>query len=255
MFGKSYFEDDEYNTMSDITPLMTLRYTRSDADYEDRGTHIQNFPLYLHDNIAMNGNEIQNASRYYIGDSYRNKIEHIPINDSMTIGFGDKLIFSRTTDNGPEIAFEFLENEWVDNFRHWNFKHFQIINANIVQTQDLSEENKYLLNTSFAEYDNKSNKIKIDHNKLSNELYLENIRLKKNQEKQEEEIIANMLASSVMFELMLSLQQPSLLNIENRERAIIEIYVKLISKGIKNINDVPQVIRNQIENRLNLTSN
>lgn len=95
--------------------------------------------------------------------------------------------------------------------------------------------------------DNTENKISI--------LEAENEKLKVEQEQQNEEILVNMLANTEMFEMILGMM-PMTLSIEDKNtknnggNSMIEVYVTLIIKGVKTIEDVPLVIREQVIERL-----
>ena len=83
----------------------------------------------------------------------------------------------------------------------------------------------------------------------------ENKQLKLEQEQQNEEILVNMLANTEMFEMILGMM-PMTLSIEDKNtknnggNSMIEVYCTLIIKGVKTIEDVPLVIREQVIERL-----
>lgn len=83
----------------------------------------------------------------------------------------------------------------------------------------------------------------------------ENEKLKIEQEQQNEEILVNMLANTEMFEMILGMM-PMTLSIEDKNtknnggNSMIEVYCTLIIKGVKTIEDVPLVIREQVVERL-----
>ena len=83
----------------------------------------------------------------------------------------------------------------------------------------------------------------------------ENEKLKQEQEQQNEEILVNMLANTEMFEIILGMI-PMTLSIDEKNTknsggsSMIEVYVTLIIKGVKTIEDVPLVIREQVIERL-----
>lgn len=127
------------------------------------------------------------------------------------------------------------------------------------------EENKdkYLINTKYF----KENNILIfsdiptieilqqEQGKKISILEAENEKLKVEQEQQNEEILVNMLANTEMFEMILGMM-PMTLSIEDKNtknnggNSIIEVYCTLIIKGVKTIEDVPLVIREQVIERL-----
>lgn len=86
-------------------------------------------------------------------------------------------------------------------------------------------------------------------------LEAENENLKLEQEQQNEEILVNMLANTEMFEMILGMM-PTTLSIEEKNTKnsggsnMVEVYVTLIIKGVKTIEDVPLVIREQVIERL-----
>ena len=83
----------------------------------------------------------------------------------------------------------------------------------------------------------------------------ENEKLKQEQEQQNEEILVNMLANTEMFEIILGMM-PVTLSIDEKNTknsggsSMIEVYCTLIIKGVKTIEDVPLVIREQVIERL-----
>ena len=86
-------------------------------------------------------------------------------------------------------------------------------------------------------------------------LEAENEKLKVEQEQQNEEILVNMLANTEMFEMILGMM-PMTLSIEDKNTKnnggsnMVEVYCTLIIKGVKTIEDVPLVIREQVVERL-----
>ena len=77
----------------------------------------------------------------------------------------------------------------------------------------------------------------------------ENEKLKVEQEQQNEEILVNMLANTEMFEMLLGMI-PMSINENKGGNSMIEVYVTLIIKGVKTVEDVPLVIREQVIERL-----
>ena len=87
-------------------------------------------------------------------------------------------------------------------------------------------------------------KIKID-NSVKNISILE-----KEQVQQNEEILINMMANIEMFEMILNMM-PTEINLNSKGvNPMVEVYATLIIKGIKSIDDVPLVIREQVIERL-----
>lgn len=84
-------------------------------------------------------------------------------------------------------------------------------------------------------------------------LEAENEKLKVEQEQQNEEILVNMLANTEMFEMILGMMPMTLSEDKTKNNggnSMIEVYVTLIIKGVKTIEDVPLVIREQVIERL-----
>ena len=93
--------------------------------------------------------------------------------------------------------------------------------------------------------------IEIIQDKIS-VLEAENEKLKVEEEKQNEEILVNMLANTEMFEMILGMM-PTTLSIENKNNGgsnMVEVYVTLIIKGIKAVEDVPLAIKEKVIERL-----
>ena len=86
-------------------------------------------------------------------------------------------------------------------------------------------------------------------------LEAENEKLKVEQEQQNEEILVNMLANTEMFEMILGMM-PMTLSIEDKNtknnggNSMIEVYCTLIIKGVKTIEDLPLIKREQVIERL-----
>ena len=78
-------------------------------------------------------------------------------------------------------------------------------------------------------------------------------KIKIEQEQQNEEILVNMLANTEMFEMLLGMIPMTLSKDKTKNNggnSMIEVYVTLIIKGVKTIEDVPLVIREQVVERL-----
>ena len=70
---------------------------------------------------------------------------------------------------------------------------------------------------------------------------------------QEEELITSLLASTDMFEMILSLLGTNIVALteENKEaNRIIDVFVALITRGKKTLEDVPNVIKEAVKNKL-----
>ena len=84
-------------------------------------------------------------------------------------------------------------------------------------------------------------------------LEAENEKLKVEQEQQNEEILVNMLANTETFEMLLGMIPMTLSEDKTKNNggnSMIEVYCTLIIKGVKTIEDVPLVIREQVIERL-----
>lgn len=77
------------------------------------------------------------------------------------------------------------------------------------------------------------------------------------QKAQNEEILSNMLATTEVFEMILTMSAPMSVDIENKNKnlggnSMVEVYVTLILKGVKTIDQVPTVIREKVREQLDL---
>jgi hypothetical protein len=82
-------------------------------------------------------------------------------------------------------------------------------------------------------------------------------RIEENQNEQDKDILNNMLAIIEIFEMTLTItgfdESESTYNIRNEKvDKMIEVYVKLIQKQIKTIEDIPKILREQVKERLEL---
>lgn len=70
----------------------------------------------------------------------------------------------------------------------------------------------------------------------------------------EENIISTMLACSELYEMILDVEEINIYGLKdtvrNMSNAMIQIYVKLIQKGLKTIDDVPVRLRDAVESEL-----
>lgn len=93
-------------------------------------------------------------------------------------------------------------------------------------------------------------RVDILENKIS-ALEAENKSLKIEQDQQNEEILVNMLANTEMFEMILGMMPTtSIKNKNNGGSNMVEVYVTLIIKGIKAVEDVPLAIKEKVIERL-----
>ena len=75
-------------------------------------------------------------------------------------------------------------------------------------------------------------------------------KLEDEQVQQNNEILVNMLANTEMFEMILGMM-PVEINLNSKGvNPMVEVYTTLIIKGIKSIEDVPLVLREQVIERL-----
>ena len=75
-------------------------------------------------------------------------------------------------------------------------------------------------------------------------------KLEDEQVQQNNEILVNMLANTEMFEMILGMM-PVEINLNSKGvNPMVEVYVTLIIKGVKSIEDVPLVLREQVIERL-----
>ena len=96
--------------------------------------------------------------------------------------------------------------------------------------------------------------------KMQNEeidfLKTENQELKESQLRQDVEIVESMLASVELFEMVFSISMRTLdnTNIKNvgGNKNMVQVYVTLILKKVKTIDDVPAMIREEVQKQLDL---
>lgn len=94
------------------------------------------------------------------------------------------------------------------------------------------------------------NKISILTEKLES-VTVKNTTLQESQKTQDTEIISGMLANAELFEMVLAISSPATINNKtNGGKGMIEVYATLIIKGVKKLEDVPMVIREQVRLRL-----
>ena len=116
-------------------------------------------------------------------------------------------------------------------------------------------EVKYLKNGNFLVFSDTPT-IETLQQELANKISIleeENKQLKIEQEQQNEEILVNMLANTEMFEMLLGMIPMTLSEDKTKNSggsSMIEVYCTLIIKGVKTIEDVPLVIREQVVERL-----
>lgn len=106
----------------------------------------------------------------------------------------------------------------------------------------------YDINFGYIDFSSET-EMQVLQNKISI-LEGENERLKLEQEQQNNEILVNMLANTEMFEMMLGMMPAETNTKNNGGNSMIEVYCTLIIKGVKTIEDVPLVLREQVIERL-----
>ena len=127
----------------------------------------------------------------------------------------------------------------------------------IVSELSFSNKYGYTLKLSVDIVQNKINaiyeKIETEEEKIYDKISIleaENEKLKVEQEQQNEEILVNMLANTEMFEMILGMMPAETNTKNNGGNSMIEVYCTLIIKGVKTIEDVPLVLREQVIERL-----
>lgn len=86
-------------------------------------------------------------------------------------------------------------------------------------------------------------------------LKIENKELKESQVRQDNEIIDGMLATTELFEMVLVMSASAIDNINAKNiggRNMVQVYVTLILKGVKTIEDVPVMIREEVQKQLDI---
>ncbi|MBQ3421797.1 MAG: hypothetical protein IJH34_09010 [Romboutsia sp.] len=86
-------------------------------------------------------------------------------------------------------------------------------------------------------------------------LKIENKELKESQVRQDNEILESMLASTELFEMILGISAQTLNNTNVKNiggRNMVQVYVTLILKGVKTIDDVPVMIREEVQKQLDI---
>lgn len=83
------------------------------------------------------------------------------------------------------------------------------------------------------------------------------LEIKEGQLTQDDEILSNMLATTQIFEMVLTISEPTSIDVDNINTktlggnvGICDIYASLIEKGVKTIGDVPAQIVEQVKNKL-----
>jgi len=106
----------------------------------------------------------------------------------------------------------------------------------------------YDINFGYIDFSSET-EMQVLQNKISI-LEAENKTLKIEQEQQNNEILVNMLANTEMFEMILGMMPAETNTKNNGGNSMIEVYCTLIIKGVKTIEDVPLVLREQVIERL-----
>ena len=108
------------------------------------------------------------------------------------------------------------------------------------------DENGYSIypSSNYTEVVEQDYRIKVDESKAKI------FDLEEGQIQQDSEILINMMANIEMFEMILGMM-PSQINLNSKGgNPMVEVYVTLILKGVKNVEDAPLIIREQVIERL-----
>ena len=111
------------------------------------------------------------------------------------------------------------------------------------------DENGYSIypSSNYTEVVEQDYRIKVD--KFKAKIF----NLEEGQMQQDSEILINMMANTEMFEILLGMM-PSQINSNSLNskgvNPMVEVYVTLIIKGVKTVDDAPLVIREQVIERL-----
>ena len=261
-----------------------LRVNFFNFDDQVAGTHIGKYPLFVHHNLEVDRNlkvtqDLQvwgdircerniNAKRIICtsGIDMKNmSIENLyatkygPGTSSIVKGDGKVLelgglsagdsggtkIGCATSAGDVQPAFWISAPSFVWNYADWNWGGHNIYDAHVYASFSLdSEEARLLKDTPHVEL--KEDVLYMDPVKSCVELVKENNQLK-------EEAVTSMLATTDIFETMVNFmpQAFSARSNSSSNDNIVDVYVTLINKGVKNINDVPDIVRDQVEAKLN----
>lgn len=253
------------------------------------GTHIYKYPLFVHQNLEVDRNlkvtqDLQvwgdmrcerniNAKRIICTSGIDMKgmsIENLyatkygPGTSAIVKGDGQKLelgglsagdyggtkIGCATSAGDVQAAIWISSPSFVWNYADWNFGGHNIYDVRVHASLALNSEEARLLkhvpNTSIS-----GDVLHVDPIDACVELAKENNKLKEEQESQNQEIVTSMLANTEMFEMMLGMMPQTFSNRTNGgNENMVEVYVTLIIKGVKKIEDVPTIIRPQVIERL-----
>ncbi|CEQ01742.1 Uncharacterised protein [[Clostridium] sordellii] len=139
----------------------------------------------------------------------------------------------------------------IDFLRPLNMNNFAIYNTNLAFASKSMP--MVLNNKSYAKYNEDKKTVEIDPSKGIIDLAEENEDLKKKQDVQEKEIVTSMLANVTLYESMLEFT-PQTLNLRNAsENPMVDVYVSLIRKQVKTLEDIPDILKEQVELKLNTT--
>ena len=112
------------------------------------------------------------------------------------------------------------------------------------------DESGYLIYpaSNYSKLEDQDYKIKVDESRSKI------FKLEEGQIIQDSEILVNMMANTEMFEIILSMLPMSSSIEKNTKKTggstMVEVYVTLILKGVKTVEDAPLVIREQVIERL-----
>ena len=211
--SKAYdWSSDESISMTPTSYFIINFRDRGTQSTDKAGTHILGYPLYAHKGINLDGQNIENVGNNYAVNQHSTNYKN----------HAGKTMFSTTGTSTTGI---------INNNTDWDWKGFNLVNPKIITYNSLSEEVE--LTSDYME--TKEN-------------------TKKEQEQQNEEILTNMMASAEIFEMMLSMMTATLSENKNVKNiggsSMVEVYATLIIKGVKTIEDVPAIIKDQVIKRL-----
>lgn len=274
------------NILDDSLPIVNANsYFRVNFfDYDDqvKGTHVYKYPLFVHNNLEVDNNlkvtqDLQvwgdiraerNINAKYIicssGIDMRNmSIENLYATKygagtgaivkgngvvlelgGQSMGDGGGLGLGCSTSTGDiQRAIWISSPSFVWNYADWNWGGHNIYDVRVHASLALdSKEAQLLKDTPHAEV--KEDTLYIDPVNSCIELVKENNHLK-------DEVVTSMLASTEMFEMMLAMT-PQTLNSRSvkANENIIKVYASLVNKKEKSIEEIPEILRQEVELKL-----
>lgn len=210
--------------------------------------------------IDMKGMSIENlySTKYGPGTSaiVKGDGQKLELGGLSAGDYGGTKIGCATSAGDVQAAIWISSPSFVWNYADWNFGGHNIYDVRVHASLALNSEEARLLkdvpNTSIS-----GDVLHVDPINACVELAKENNKLKEEQESQNQEIVTSMLANTEMFEMMLGMRPQvfsSAKSLDNKSNGgnenMVEVYVTLIIKGVKKIEDVPAIIRPQVIERL-----